>query len=304
MKRLATLLVSLALCSLAAYGANLHINCRPGDPAGKISKLLKTLDPSGPNTITIGGTCTDNVFIYGIDRLTLIAESGAGITDASGGQNWGVVVVMNSRNVSMYGFTITGGNTGVACYDASVCRFGGNTIQNALQRGVDINDSQATFQGDTLQDSQGVGLYTEGSNIEAQNLTIQRNAGGGVFATAGKFVGVQLSVHDNTGDGIFGNSNLHLQLIDSQVFGNTFNGIDVVAMSDVSLENDTVSNNGYGGVRLSDLAYGWFDGGSYFANGQPDIGCWGRYTIANNLQAVAVGSTNCNPPVAAAATSK
>ena len=109
-------------------------------------------------------------------------------------------------------------------------------------------------------------------------------------------------VRNNVGDGIIGNSNLHLQLIDSQVYGNTFNGIDIVAMSDVSLENDTVTGNGYNGLHLGDLAYGWFNGGTYTANGMPDIGCTGQYTIASNLQAVSYGTTNCIPPATAAAT--
>jgi hypothetical protein len=191
------------------------------------------------------------------------------------------------------------------CYDYSLCRFSGNTIQNTSVRGVDIASSDATFAGDSLSNNAGVGMFmTNGSNVIGQNMTIQNN-GGGVSASAGMLVGVSWNVSNNVGDGIFGNSSLHFQLIDSVLQNNTFNGIDIVAHSDVSLENDTVTGNGLQGLRLSNIVYAYLSGGTYTANGGwPDIRCDGQYTGVGNLSGASYGSTNCVQQTAATASAK
>jgi hypothetical protein len=60
--------------------------CNASTPSGTISNILRTLNPIGPNAITISGTCRDNLIIDGFDRLSLIAKPGAAIIDGSGGQ--------------------------------------------------------------------------------------------------------------------------------------------------------------------------------------------------------------------------
>lgn len=300
MKRLTTLFLLLVLYPLIANAANVNVNCSQSGPAGKISNMLRVLDPSGPNTITVSGTCYDNLHISGFDRLSLIAKPGAVLADASAGQDYAVIFITDSRRVLIQGFTIMAGNAGVACYDASLCRFSGNTFQNALQRGVDIATSQVTFTGDTFKNNPGTGLYITGSNIVGTNLTFQGNGNGGVVASTSVLVGVSWSVHDNVGDGIFCSNTCHLQLITSQLYSNTFNGVDMVGLADLSFDNSTATGNGYGGVRLSTLVNAWFGGGQVTGNGQPDINCSEQYTVAGNLQSVSYGSTNCAPPVSAA----
>src|SRR6266853_5061079 len=58
-----------------------------GDQPGNqsISGVLAHLDPTQPHTIRVSGTCKENVLIQSFDRLTLIANPGAAITDASAG---------------------------------------------------------------------------------------------------------------------------------------------------------------------------------------------------------------------------
>ena len=43
---------------------------------------LKIVNPAGPNTLTVSGACNENVEIYAFNRLTLVAKTGATITDA------------------------------------------------------------------------------------------------------------------------------------------------------------------------------------------------------------------------------
>jgi hypothetical protein len=300
MRRILTLAV--ILIPLFANAANVTVNCNLPAPMGRISTALKFINPAGPNTITVTGTCKENLWIQGFDRLTLIAKPGASITDASGGQQWAVIYVTDSRRVSIQGFTISGGNVGVRCEDYSLCRFSGNTITGTTQRGVDLADSDVTFSGDIIQNNTGQGIYAQGSHITAMNITLKANQTGLTLFT-GTLVGAGWSVSNNTQDGIFvGASNF--QLIDSSISSNGWNGIDTTDLSDLSLVNLTVTANGFDGIYIGETTVGWFSGGSYAGNGYvwgaPDIGCAGTYSFANNIAGL-YGTTNCPVTQAAAA---
>lgn len=289
------------LFSLVANAANVNVNCNLPGPFGKINTALKFLNPSGPNTITVTGTCKENLFIQGFDRLTLVASPGAAITDASGGQQWAVIFIKDSRRVSIQGFTISGGNVGVRCEDYSLCRFSGNTITGTAQRGVDLNDSEVSFAGDIIQNNTGQGIFAQGSHITAMNIALNANQTGLTLFT-GALVGAGWTVSNNTGDGIFvGASNF--QLIDSSVSSNGWNGINTSDLSDLSLVNLTVGGNRYDGVNIGNTSVGWFSGGSYFGSGFFDISCAGPYAFANNITGIQI-TTNCPVPQAAAAQAK
>jgi Right handed beta helix region len=301
MKRPEFLILCVLGISLLASAKDVSVNCHAKDATGKISKALALLNPVGPNSITVSGTCRDNVFMVGYDRLTLIAKPGATITDASGGQQWALIYVIDSRRISIQGFTLSGGNVGIACNDASLCRLSGNTIEGTLQRGVDINTSDLTFNGDTVEKNTGIGIYVSGSNVVGTNLTIQDNSSTGVIEGASTLVGDGWNVNNNGNDGVFVATNSHFQLVNSSVTSNAWNGIQVTDLADVSLEGDTVTANGYSGVRFGDQSLGYFDGGSYTGNGLTyallDIGCYGKYIITHNLQGTTYGSTNCTSSV-------
>jgi hypothetical protein len=286
--------VILMLCPLIANAAKFSVNCNAPGPLSKISNVLKVVNPKGPNTITISGTCHENLFIEGFDRLTLIAKPGAVLTDASGGQEYAVVYIVDSRRISIQGFTIMGGNAGVACSDYSLCRFSGNTFQGATQRGVDINDSDATFSGDVIQNNSDIGLFINASHVQGWNLVIQGNSSG-VSATGSRLVGTGWSVHNNTHDGVFVNSSSNFQLIDSNVSSNGGNGIAVTALTNISMTNDTVTGNGFFGVWFGDESVGFFVGGNYSGNTFRDIACGGQYSIASNIAGI-YGTTDCPVP--------
>src|SRR6266581_3941239 len=69
----------------AAQNNQIAITC--GDQPGNqsISGVLARLDPTQAHTLRVSGTCKENVLIQSFDRLTLIANPGATISDASGG---------------------------------------------------------------------------------------------------------------------------------------------------------------------------------------------------------------------------
>jgi hypothetical protein len=187
---------------------NIEIAITCGDQPGNqsISGVLARLDPTQPHTIRVSGTCKENVVIQSFDRLTLIANPGAAISDASAG-NKIVVNIEDSQRITLQGFTINGGDTGVVCGNHSLCHFKGNTIQGAVNGdGVDLAESQATFDGDVVQFNAGSGLFIiGGAGALVSGAKIQYNAGDGITSLVNStlhFRGAQITANGGSGVGL------------------------------------------------------------------------------------------------------
>ena len=120
------LFVAMWATSQSAQAANLNVNCDKKETIHKALRLIADLNPGGPNTITVSGSCKENVVVDGFDRLTLTTKTGASISDHSGGA-LAVVFVHDSQSFTLQGFTINGGNDGFDCVGASVCYLRANT---------------------------------------------------------------------------------------------------------------------------------------------------------------------------------
>ena len=101
-------LLAMGVASQYAQAANLSVNCDKHDSIREALHLLATVNPQGPNTITVSGSCKGNFVIQGMDRLLLITRKGASITDRSNG-SLAVLDIEDSRSVTVQGFTINGG---------------------------------------------------------------------------------------------------------------------------------------------------------------------------------------------------
>ena len=138
--------VSLAACGIAlslftavAHAGDSKVNCSSPGHAGKIANVLSRLNPADTNVVHVSGHCRENLIIQGFDRLSLIAEPGAVIEDASGGKA-AVVEILDSQRVLIQGFTIRGGNSGVFCHEYSFCRFIGDTVEQTAAYGAIWSD--------------------------------------------------------------------------------------------------------------------------------------------------------------------
>jgi hypothetical protein len=248
------ILAVFALVSAAATvdAATVTVNCAGSRGLTSISQALKLLGRQGPNTLKVLGACHENVSIQGFNRLSLVASPGASIEDASGGQQ-NVLDIRDSHGIEIQGFRIVGGYLGVACGDASLCRFTGNTIEGAVLYGVWVHSSQVTFWGDTIQDSNGSALYVETSIADATNLTAQRSAGIELHHKS-VLTGSGLTVKNNTVDGIGVTTQSHLSLSDSEVSGNAGCGVNFSNQSQGQLGQNNITGNGIFGVGLGDLS--------------------------------------------------
>jgi hypothetical protein len=107
MKRLCLIVIAVLVLGLTAHAVDLNVKCGQKGLPNTINGALKLLNPEGPNTLTVSGTCNENVLIYGFNRLKLRTTTGATINDASGGTGF-VVDIDDSTDVVLNGFTING----------------------------------------------------------------------------------------------------------------------------------------------------------------------------------------------------
>jgi hypothetical protein len=267
-----------------------------------LSSFLAGLDPDKASTILVSGTCTDNLHITGINRLTLLGAPGATINDASGGNDF-VVTAINVLTFDFEGFTINGG-FGFACVSHSTCLLAGNTFQNSLDVGVLVSRSDAILQGDTIQNNAGRGVQAENAaNVTLAGETVKNSGAAGVFASYGTNLNVQFSVITSNGGfaGIRVVEHSSLRLIDSTVSGNFDNGVDLESSSAGTFENfglgNTITGNANAGVRVTDQSLADFTNGPDTVTGNLgglDVACVGQFPVTlGATTSIGGGTTNC-----------
>src|SRR5215472_3758238 len=326
--RLLAIVMSVLLCTIPVWGASgedpklnrvgerqlpkpkmntpqpnaIKFNCNNAQHL-LLSSFLAGLDPDGATTILVSGTCTDNLHISGVNRLTLLGAPGATINDASGGNDF-VVTATNAQTFDFEGFTINGGGAGLGCLSYSTCLLAGNTIQNSLGPGVIVNRSNAILQSDTIQNNAGRGLTAvNGANVTLASETVQNNGAAGVGAFYGTNLNVQFSTITSNGGagGIRIGEHSSLRLIDTTITGNFHNGVNLESSSAGTFENfglgNTITGNGNVGVLVADQALADFTGGPDTITGNLGglaVACFGQFpvTLGATTQ-IGGGTTNC-----------
>jgi len=268
---------TLSLLTAVAHAGNVNakVNCNSSGAIGKIANVLKRLNPTDTNTVHVSGYCHENVVIHGFDRLSLIAEPGAVIADATSGQA-SVVDISDSQDVVLQDFTIQGGNNGVYCWDFSFCRlirlkveqtgaggFGGvvvinsqgqlidSTVQGSSADGIWMFGSKLQWRNVTVSNAQGNGVTVSArSQLNGPNNTVKGSGLAGVYVTNGSnatIVPVAITGNGQSGISVTGGSTLTVGGIGTVVTDNQGAGIAMQG-SHVDLFNGLVANNQGGGV--------------------------------------------------------
>jgi hypothetical protein len=289
---------------------NISVNCNLlQGPNNTISGTIAHLNPLGAWVLNVSGACKENVVIQSFENISLVAQSGASLTDPSGG-NLDVIDVIDTHEFSLQGFTINGGFSGVNCTDFSLCRFSGNTIQTAAGPGVAIRRSRATFQGDVIQNNSGRGLnILSVSTAVLVGVTVQNNAAAGVAAFFGSSLIAQNLVSQNNGGagGVRISDHSTLRLIDSTLTANLGAGVYLDSNSEAEFEDSATLNlitkNGGSGVSLGDLSFANFNGADQITGnntGNPggvDVYCGLQFSATRGvLGNIGGGTTNCTEP--------
>lgn len=304
------------LFTLSAQAENLIVNCGTGINAFPtislaVAKLSKDASHKalGPSTITVTGSCVENVSIISLDNLTLQASpAGASITDASNG-TLDTVAVGDSNRFALNGFTINGS---VNCFENAVCRLYGNAIQNSqVGYGLRAGRAHLVSQNDNISNNPGSTgvLSANQSRVALFGDTISNNGGHGVQAVAASFVilansTASTTISNNAGFGVRADNNSTVRLSAANITGNGFDGIRIqngsVLRTDFAAPTvNNITGNGWAGVNLGDLSHAFFanDGSTNITGnlGGTDVYCAGQFAATRNVAAVG-GTTNCTEP--------
>jgi parallel beta helix pectate lyase-like protein len=293
-----------------------YVDCGSSNKqVNSINKTLASLDPSEDDTIYVRGACKENVNIAGFDRLQLIAQDGASISDASG-DTAPAISIDNSTRVSVQGFIINGNgpNAQTEAIDCtfSYCAFSGNTVQGGSD-GVDVfRGARASFSGDVLQNNNnGAGIFVgQNAFVLTIGLTTQKNGQGA--NVAGGFLQINNStVQNNVGAGIVVRLGGTVNMFTSTVTENGGIGINVTGHSTLQLgfggngnggPGSSVTHNTGSGIVVKDLSFVNFPDGvtNVVKNngGTKDVKCSPQFpaTRGANVTNLGGGTTDCVEP--------
>jgi len=292
------LLVAIGAASQYAQAAHLSVNCDKHESISKVLRLLAKTNPQGPNRVTVSGSCEGNLVIQSIDRLTLITKTGASISDRSDG-NLAVVDIEDSHSVTVQGFTINGGGTGVSCGTASVCYLTGNTIQDGGGVGVG-GGSRAFLESNVIQNGRRGSTVSDGSQMFSSNDVFQGNGGSGIAVGSGVYFEASNSSFLNNGVGILAAAS-NLLLHGGTISRSIGNGMTLLAGSiAVFRDGTTITGNGGNGVHLEDASFAGFQSATVTGNlSGLDVDCAPQFTITHFVARTG-GITNCVEPASAA----
>jgi hypothetical protein len=295
-----SLLVVLFVATSTVYAAPIRVDCGKG---GSISATLASLAKAGNTrgvTIFVTGTCKENIFVYPFDHLTLQASPIATLQDVSNG-NSPVVEIFSSYDVTLSGFTINGGSSGVNCDIDSYCTLYLNKIQQSVD-GVRFGSSHGLVLSNNISNVANRGIaIVNGASVSTVSNTVSGNGGFGVEVGYGSNLNAGADTIQNNAIGVEVTQNSALRATDLTITGNGGDGVLLGQASTVifqqSITGSVVTGNGGNGVSVNDLSFAEFDGTNNVSGNltQPDVACNPQYSATRGAGTVG-GTTNCMEP--------
>lgn len=255
----------LGLVLLAASGASaadLTVVC-PGGGLGAYPSITAALNAitnnAGPNSITVSGTCTENVFIFNQNNLYIHNAPGstAVITNAASPAQI-TVQLFGSRLVTFDGLSIQGGNPGLFVNQGSDLQVFNSVIEKNMGDGAIV-------------------LIKSDLNFGAS--CIIRNNGGNGLVVGDSSIGLVLSpiqILNNSSDGAAAFSNGYIKFQSTgghTIQGNAGHGISAGTDGHVFLQSfnlpTVIRNNGFDGLAFLEGSTGRIDGQNTIENNGP-----------------------------------
>lgn len=225
----------LAIAPAAAYGAGAVVDCSGATPGAftSITAALASLPTAGPNSISVVGTCHENVVFTGYTDLTIFGNPTA--TVVPGNANGHLLAITSSTRIGIQNLTFDGGR-GVIVDENSKVDFNTITIQNSAGIGLTNVDSQVHIANSTIQNNTRSGISTGGGNFyidsDVTGTTVTGNGRTGVAVLTGHLI-------LNGGDGVTPGT--------QNVFSNNgLSGVEVAstAEADIGGDNRIINNSG------------------------------------------------------------
>jgi hypothetical protein len=172
-----------------------------------------------------------------------------------GTEDASVVLQILGREITVHGFTITGGRNGMTILRGASAIVDGNTIENSGAggqpgSGLGINVGQHSFASitnNTIRNHRQIGIlvherssarigFFDVAAIGAPNL-IENNAGAGIQASRGSTIRVvATTIRGNSGDGILVERGSEAEVANNEISGNGGSAIAVVDGSGLDVQ--------------------------------------------------------------------
>src|ERR1051326_5427066 len=274
------------LLSNLAFADSAVVDCSGATPGAftSIHDALAALPAAGPNSISVTGTCHENVVMFG--RTDLIISGNPTATVVPGNANGHLLAIAASQRVGIQNITFDGGRgaivndnsrIGLTSID-SLVHIADSTVKNSTRSGISIGggtfyvDSDIT--GTTVTNNGRIGIA-----VAAGHLIL--NGGDGVtpgtenVISNNGSVGVSVANSaeaDINGDnriignqGVFGLEVIHTSTVlmsDGTISSNAGIGVHCGETSHCEWSGTTkMDSNGKGGIEITDHSDAYLDGG-------------------------------------------
>jgi hypothetical protein len=217
------------------------VDCSGATPGAftTITAALASMPAAGPNTITVSGTCQENVVFFGFTDLTISGNPTA--TVVPGNANGHLLAITNSQRIAIQNITFTGGR-GVIVAEHSTVDFTSITVQNSTGIGVTSLDSLVHIADSTVQNNTRSGIVISGGafyvDSDVTGTTVSGNGRLGISMVTGHLI-------LNGGDGVApGTQNV--------ISGNATVGVQVASSgeADINGDNRIINNGGQWGLLV------------------------------------------------------
>src|ERR1051326_135944 len=229
------------LLSNLAFADSAVVDCSGATPGAftSIHDALAALPAAGPNSISVTGTCHENVVMFG--RTDLIISGNPTATVVPGNANGHLLPIAASQRVGIQNITFDGGR-GAIVNDNSRVDLTSITIQNSLGIGLTSIDSLVHIADSTVKNSTRSGISIGGGTFyvdsDITGTTVTNNGRIGIAVATGHLI-------LNGGDGVAPGA--------ENVLRNNGSGGDSVANSaeaDINGDNRIIGNQGVFGLEV------------------------------------------------------
>lgn len=261
---LACLLAMVVMLGGVAQAANVTVDCG-GGPADypTIGAALAALDVTGPHTIAVSGTCSENVNIGKRDRITILAAPGATLSAANVNQR--ALTVNGSRLITVDGLTITGGRGVFMLGAGSDLSLSNCIVENSTSHGIQVfGGGSLTLASTTVRNNAQRGVTVNGGAVSLNGgVTIEYNGATGLvmhYGVRGQInadPGLENYFRHNGGSGIGGGNGSNITIFGANIISNNAgNGISFLHTTYLEMGEGIVEQNGRTGIYLAETSHG------------------------------------------------
>jgi hypothetical protein len=260
---------SFLLLSSFAFAASAVVDCSGATPGAftSIHDALASLPAAGPNSISVTGTCHENVVMAGRTDLNISGNPSA--TVVPGNPNGHLLAIDASQRVGIQNITFDGGHGALVSNNSQV-EFLNVIIQNSLGIGLTTIDSLVHIADSTVKASARSGISVGGGTFYVDSAetgtTVTANGRTGISVLTGHLIlnggdevtpGTENVISNNAGVGVAIQNSAEADINgDNRITGNqgAF-GLEVIHTSTVIMTDGTISSNAGVGVHCGETSH-------------------------------------------------